>query len=375
MRIGLNLLHAMPEIGGGWNYIARLVESLGEYDRENSYVAFVTAKSVGMVPLQPNFETVRVGINPISRWQRVLYENTRLQIDARKQRLDLMHWFANTIAISNSVPGVVTIYDLLVFENPHSFSRLQRIYLQTMYPQTVRRAALLLPMSQTTARALCNILKACPECIQVIPAIVSAQFQPVASAKVIELRREYNLPDQFWLYVAYFYPHKNHLRLLQAYHDLKLNGVAPWPLILRGDDPGTGEEVKRLVTELGLENNVRFLPRLNEAKLPVLYSAATALVFPSLYEGGGIPVIEAMACGCPVIAANIPPVREFAGDAASYFDPNKVASIAEAMASFQGSNHQDRLQMRQKGLARSIEHRPQLVVQKLLNAYTRAMSK
>ena len=369
----------MPEIGGGWNYIARLVESLGEHDRENSYVAFVTDKSVGLVPRQPNFETVRVGINPISRWQRVLYENTRLQIDARKQRLDLMHWFANTIAIINSVPGVVTIHDLLVFENPHSFSRIQRIYLQTMYPHTVRRAALLLPVSETTARALCNILKARPERMQVIPAIVSARFQPVSADKVIELRREYNLPDQFWLYVAHFYPHKNHLRLLQSYHDLKLNGFAPWPLILRGDnpgdDPGAGEELKRLVTELGLENSVRFLPRLNEEELPVLYSAATALVFPSLYEGGGIPLIEAMACGCPVIAANIPPVREFAGDAASYFDPNKVASISEAMSSFQGSNPQDRLQMRQKGLQRSTEHRPQLVVHKLLNAYTRAMSK
>jgi hypothetical protein len=98
MRIGLNLLHSMPEIGGGWNYIARLVESLGEYDRENTYVAFVTDKSVGMVPRRPNFEIVHVGINPISRPQRVLHENARLQIDARKYRLNLMHWFANTIS-------------------------------------------------------------------------------------------------------------------------------------------------------------------------------------------------------------------------------------------------------------------------------------
>ena len=127
--------------------------------------------------------------------------------------------------------------------------------------------------------------------------------------------------------------------------------------------------------QLGLENNVRFLPRLGEGELPVLSSAASAIVFPSLYEGGGIPVIEAMACGCPVIAANIPPVRKYAGDAASYFDPNDVASIAEAMSSIQGGDPKDCCLKRCAGLDRSAEFRPQLVVPKLLNAYASALSK
>ena len=142
-------------------------------------------------------------------------------------------------------------------------------------------------MSETTTHALCNILKARLEHMQVIPAIVNASFQPVSSDEVIELRRKHNLPDQFWLYMAHFYPHKNHLRLLQAYYDLKSNGFSPWPLMLRGDDHGAKEEVKRLVAQLGLENDVRFLSHLSEGELPVLYSSATALVFPSLYEGGG----------------------------------------------------------------------------------------
>jgi glycosyltransferase involved in cell wall biosynthesis len=375
MRIGLNLLHAMPEIGGGWNYIARLVESLGEYDRENHYVAFVTDQSVGLVPRRPNFEIAHPGINPISRPQRVLYENTGLQRDARTHHLDLMHWFANNISVWRSVPGVVTVYDLHVFVNPHSYTRMQRIYLRTMYPHAVRRAALLLPMSETTAASLCHVLKANSERMQVIPAIVSDSFQPVSSDNAIELRRKYGLPDQFWLYVANFLPHKNHLRLLQAYHHLKLNGIASWPLVLRGDDHGAEGEIKRLITQLNLKNDVRFLPRFDEGELPGLYSAAAALVFPSLYEGAGMPVIEAMACGCPVIAANIPPMREAAAEAASYFDPNEVASIAEAMSSFQGRDPQDRCQMRQKGPERSTGYRPQIVARKLLNAYSRALSK
>ena len=204
MRIGLNLLHAMPEIGGGWNYISRLVESLGECDQENSYVAFVTDKSIGLVPRQPNFETVHVGINPASRPQRVLYENTALQIVARKQRLDLMHWFANTIAVANSVLGVVTVYDLQVFEKPHAFAWTQRIYLQAMFPHKFVAWRFYYPCQRQT-HALCNILKARLEHMQVIPAIVNASFQPVSSDEVIELRRKHNLPDQFWLYMAHFY--------------------------------------------------------------------------------------------------------------------------------------------------------------------------
>ncbi len=374
MRIGLNLLHAMPEIGGGWYYISRLVRALGENDRENSYVAFVTNKSVEIVPQVGNFEIVQIGINPVSRVERVLYENTRLQMAAWKYRLDLMHWFANTLSVLNSIPGVVTVYDLQVFENPHSFPWMQRTYLVNMFSHTIRRAALLLPMSEATAHSLCTILKACSERLRVIPAIIDGSFQPISDEKVNELRRKYSLPKQFWLYVAHFYPHKNHLRLVQSYHNLKLKGFTPWPLLLRGDDHGDEKEIRRLVRELGLEKDVRFLSHLNEAELAGLYSAATAMVFPSLYEGGGMPILEAMACGCPVIAANIPAVREFAGEAASFFDPKDTASIEEAMSSFQLNGPKVRWKMRCAGLERCGEFRPRLVAYKLLKAYARAVS-
>ena len=372
MRIGLNLLHAMPEIGGGWNYIVRLLESLGECDRENSYVAFVTDKSIGIVPRQPNFEIVQTGVNPVSRPQRVLYENTQLQIDVRKYRLELMHWFANTIAVANSVPGVVTVYDLQVFETPHTFPRTQRIYLQTMLPHTVRRAALLLPMSETTAHTLHHILKARIERMQVVPPIVGASFQPSSPYKVMELRQKYSLPNECWLYVAHFYPHKNHLRLLRSYHDLKLDGGSPWPLVFRGNDQGSRSGVAQLVTQLGLENDVHFLPHLSEEELPVLYSAATALVFPSLYEGGGIPVLEAMACGCPVIASDIAAVREFGSDAIFRFNPLDLPSIRMAMKVFQ-QDAEKRFQARQLGLEQVRNHRPDRVIPKLISAYQRAV--
>lgn len=368
MRIGLNLLHAMPEIGGGWNYIERLVESLGKYDNSNRYIAFVTDKSERLVPRQPNFELVHIKINSAFRPLRILYENTLLQMAARKHGLALMHWFANTIAFSNSVPGVVTVYDLHVYENPSAFAWPQRIYLRTMLPRTARRAALLLPMSDTTARALCRVVGNCAGRIQIVPPIVGESFNPSPPNTVKELRQKYALPEEMWLYVAHFYPHKNHVRLLESYHELKLNGFMPWTLVLRGDDHGVEDEVKRLVIQLGLEKDVRFLPRLSEQELPVLYSAATALVFPSLYEGGGIPLLEAMACGCPIIASDISAVREFGGDAISRFDPLSVQSIRNAIKELQqdaGMRHS----LQQLGIDQIQNNRPNRVIDKLICAY------
>ncbi len=375
MRIGLNLLHAMPEIGGGWNHIKRLIEALGIYGRGNEYVAFVTDKSIEIVPRQNYIEVVKVAINPVSRFQRIVYENSMLQMANRKYRLDIMHWFGNTISVFNKVPAVVTIHDLKVFDTPYSFSRMKRIYLQVMISHSIRHANILLPVSQTTAYEIKKYFKTCSKAIQVIPAIIGDQFKNASLENIIELRNKYHLQEKYWLYVAHYYPHKNHLRLLRSYHNLKLKGVELWPLVLRGNNQGFEEEVHNTVKQLNLEKDVRFLPRLKEEELPVLYSAAAALVFPSLYEGCGIPVIEAMACGCPVIAAKIPAVMEFAGEAAHYFDPKDISSIEEAITAFQSIAPKDRFQMIQKGLEKSLEYKAQNVINKLLNVYSRAKEK
>jgi glycosyltransferase involved in cell wall biosynthesis len=204
----------------------------------------------------------------------------------------------------------------------------------------------------------------------VIRVILEPSFQPAQPDAIGEFRMKYHLPEQCWLYVAHDYPHKNHVRLLQAYHQLKTGGRKPWPLVLRGDGLQTSSVLRRHVVQLGLESDVIFLPRLERFELPMLYSAASALVFPSLYEGGGIPVVEAAACGCPVTASQLPPIEEFVGEAALYFDPLDVKAIAESMLKFE-SDAELRKHYRQKGLTRAENHRAQRVVPILLDAYHR----
>jgi glycosyltransferase involved in cell wall biosynthesis len=135
----------------------------------------------------------------------------------------------------------------------------------------------------------------------------------------------------FWLYVAHFYQHKNHVSLLKACAYLKSSGFSPWPLVLRGDRKDASDIVIQTISALDLHESVILLPRLDLSEMPALYSAAAALVFPSFYEGGGLPICEAMACGCPVVAASIAAVQEYSGGLASYFDPGDVVSIARSM--------------------------------------------
>jgi glycosyltransferase involved in cell wall biosynthesis len=368
VRIGLNLLHAAPEIGGGWNYISNLVSALGEVDEANEYVAYVTDVSASLVPSRPNFRSVRIPIKSRIRIHRVVFENTALQTLVWRERLDCMHWFANARGLINAAPAVVTIYDLQPFVPHGQLSRAKRAFLRWQLRQAANGAAMLLPMSQATARGLQEVLGVQAGRMKVISPILESVFAVPAAEAVERCRRRYALPERFWLYVAHLYLHKNHSRLLSAYARLKSEGAEVWPLVLRGDAQPGGPDISALVRELGLQKDVFFLPSLPREELPALYAAASALVFASLYEGAGIPVLEAQASGCPVVAANIEAVREFAGEAAHYFDPLNVDDIARAMMGLAADNVARR-QLRDRGLERARRFRSGPVVHDLLAAY------
>jgi glycosyltransferase involved in cell wall biosynthesis len=193
------------------------------------------------------------------------------------------------------------------------------------------KAHVVAAISDTTAKAASRLLRIEPERIVVVPNPVDARYRPAPALEVEQFRRRFALPCNFWLYVAHPYAHKNHSRLLAAYRCFRNQGGCSWPLVLRADRKAEWAQVEQAIGELGLDGDVLWLPRLSVSDMARLYTAATALVFPSLYEGCGMPVVEAMACGCPVAASDIPTTREFGGSAVWHFDPHSVEAITDAM--------------------------------------------
>ena len=374
MRIGLNLIHAQPEVGGVWNYISNLMDALGQCDQTNTYVSFVNKKSVHIVPKSPNFKTIIVNINPIIRGGRILYENAVLPVYANKIRLQCMHWFANVMPVHFSIPSVVSVYDLMAFRRPQYFFPLKRIYLQYLMKLTAIRANAFLPISETTGDDFKNILRPKKGKIWVLPAVIDEQFKPIHSEKLNEFIAKYNLPEIFFLYVAHTYPHKNHLKLLHAYSKLLRQKKNCWPLVLRGESNVSGnskkgnENINSAIQKLGLEEKVIRLPRLRYRDLPLLYSSAGAVIFPSRFEGLGMPVLESMACGCPVAVSDLPVMREVAGNAALFFRHDSIDEIAFAMDTLQ-ENQDLRDRMRTRGLERAQRFSRSAVIDTLLAVY------
>jgi len=377
MRVGLNLLHCHSSIGGVWNYVRNLLEAIRDYSHANEYYAFVTVYSEQLVPAGRNWVPVKVRISGRQRLLRVMYENLILGWHAERLGLSCMHWFANTVGFMPRVPALVTMHDLNVFDLPPDFSRAgaARWYLRIMMPRSAARAAIVLPVSEATAARLTAVLQV-PRCkMVVVPSPIGEAFRPVGQCEVERFRAKYALPDRFWLYVSHYYPHKNHAALFRAYGQLVRRAAGgKWPLVLCGNRRGADSLMCEMAREAGVSEKIVWLPLLPDEEMPSLYSAATSLVFPSLYEGGGIPVMEALACGCPVIASNIPAVQEFAGEAAMMVEPSDCEGLANAMDRM-ASHEILQESYRQAGLARSVSFRSPAIAKRILDAYQKAAAR
>lgn len=373
MRIGLNLLQARPAIGGGWQYIASLVDILGRLDSKNEYIAYCNRHSELLVPAGGTIRVSvadRLGSNQL---ERIIFENSWLPHRARVDRLDLMHWFGNTQGIVSRVPSVITVHDLRSFESIGEYDPARMLYARVMIPWSVRRARLLFPVSKATAAALHDRFQIEPDRISVVPYPVGSRWRRASPELVHDLRAKYDLPHRFWLYVAHSYPHKNHRALFEAYARLHRSVQGTWPLVLRGDDKPGVPTLASLASEFGIGDSVIRLPSLPDNEMPILYSAATALIFPSKYEGIGIPLIEALACGCPAIASAIPTTLELAGDNVITIDPSSIASISDAMARFQqDDNLLAEYSLKASGCAKPFN--PDAVFQSLMNGYNAAVA-
>jgi glycosyltransferase involved in cell wall biosynthesis len=304
---------------------------------------------------------------------RILWEQLALPLALARMRLDLLHSPAYVVPLVGKVPAVVTFHDLSFFVMPSAFNRQNRLYLQAMARQSARHAARFIAVSQATRRDLVRILGVREDQVDVVYNGVDDTFQPIADeARLDGFRAQYDLPRRFILYLGTLEPRKNVAALVRAYAVARQRGVTE-PLILAGGRGWGDLALGQLIAELDLQDVVRMVGFVEMSDQALWYNAATLFVYPSLYEGFGFPVLEAMACGTPVLASDRSSLPEVVGDAGLVVDPMNPDSLAESMVTLLGDDDL-RVRFRALGLERARTFRWDAAARQTVESYHRALS-
>lgn len=276
---------------------------------------------------------------------RILWEQCAVPVLGRTRGLDLIHGPVNVVPLAGRTPSVVTIHDLAFLVYLEQYPSMQRRYLKTMTSASVRKARRVIAVSSYTARDVAERLGVSEEKVVAVPNGVSEEFHPRAGTDELErFRSENRLPADFLLFVGTLQPRKNLLGLLRAYATLDRSDRLP--LYVVGAPGWMYEEIFDEVRALGIAGDVHFSGYAASNALPLWYSAATAFVYPSFYEGFGLPVLEAMACGTPVVTSSTSSLPEVVGEAGIQVDPRDIGEIASAIARLLGDSAlRDRLSL------------------------------
>jgi glycosyltransferase involved in cell wall biosynthesis len=352
------------------HYIEQLLQHLARVDQTNQYTIFTTrgldAAALGLPPhftIQPSrFPT----INPRVR---IPWEQFLAPLILRQQRADLFHGTLNVVPLACPVPSVVTIHDLAFIRFPYTFRSYNRTYLDLATRVSVRRATRILAVSEHTKREVVGLLGVPAERVVVTPNAARVHFHPPAAEALAAFRTRHSLPEQFVLYVGTLEPRKNLTTLLDAYAQIARQSAVP--LLVGGGKGWMYDAVFARLEALGLRDRVHFVGYLDEEELPLWYAAARLFVFPSLYEGFGMPPLEAMACGTPVVTSNSSSLPEVVGDAGLMVAPMDVDALADAIMRLLSDEalHAD---LRERGLRRAQQFAWHTTAERTRDAYGQA---
>jgi glycosyltransferase involved in cell wall biosynthesis len=369
MHIGIDASRVtVAQRTGTEHYTFELLAALAQLDRQNRYTLYCNQPPAALPPLGPNFSLRHI---PFPR----LWTHARLSVELALHPPDVLfvpaHVLPLGVLLRRRMRTVVTIHDMGYMRFPESHTPAQRRYLRLSTSWSARAASQLIAISNTTRDDLMRYAGARPEKISVVHHGVSPRFQPVADQNLIAATQaKYGITPPYFLYVGTIQPRKNLARLIEAFASatrdwgLGTGNIAPNPqspipnlqLVIAGKRGWLTGEIERQAAQLFGSGSpaVRFTGYIADQDLPALLSGALAFVFPSRYEGFGMPILEAMACGTPVLASATSALPEIAGAAALLIDPEDTAAIADGLARLT-SDAVLRADLRARGLARAAQ--------------------
>ena len=380
MRIGVNALFLQrPQTGMG-QHLFHLLKGLDENDKQNTYILLSPRfrhTSVGRFPqLSERFQNIEV-VSALrrfgERFEALWWEQVGMVRACHKAGVDLLHCPYFTAPYFLPARTVVTVHDVIPLVMPEYRARAQSRMYTSLVAFTVRRAGAIITVSEYSKSDIMRTLRIPEDRIHVIGNAVDASYRPITDARVIEAVRErYAIGPRYILYFGGFDVRKNVERLLDAYAALPRATRKEYPLVIAGRLHPLGHPLypdpRPRIHQLGLDEDVVVTGQIREQDKAPLYSAATLYLFPSLYEGFGMPVLEAMACGAAVITSNLSALPEVAEDAARLVDPYDSSAITTGIAELL-ENAAMRDDLRQRALARAQHFNWNRVAQQTLEVY------
>jgi glycosyltransferase involved in cell wall biosynthesis len=311
-------------------YIYNLIGALPDADPSICYTVFTGGQGQ-----PPSHERIAVRRPPCSTehpLRRIVWEQVVQPVALLQTRPDLAHALAFITPVLNPIPAVVTVYDLSFVHYPALLPAARRLYLRMLTQRSCRRARRVIAISHSTARDLTATFGIPTDRIDVALPGVGNQFVPLPEGEVAAFRARKGLPDRFLLFLGTLEPRKNLPTLLRAYAQLPARDRAAVHLVLAGDKGWMSDEIFSTLEALALGDTVHLPGYVPADELPLWYNAAEAFVYPSVFEGFGLPVVEGLACGTPALVSDASSLPEAAGEAGRCLPPGDVKAWTEALA-------------------------------------------
>jgi glycosyltransferase involved in cell wall biosynthesis len=382
MNIVLNAVAFSPgRMGGIENYFRNLVTSLQNVDTSNNYHLICNERYIDSFSLtNPHFKPLSCNYTkPSPLWYlraaiRHVSPIDILRPFVNRLKADIIHHpFSILQPIGHRIPSVLTFHDMQHEFFPEYFSSYAIKARSSLCRPSAEQATRIIAISDHAKSCLVELYEIDPGKIDVVYNGYNPQFRVIDNHDLLEsVRNKYGLNKPFMYYPAATWPHKNHKRLLAAFRIMKDRYNFNGQVVLSGIAMDSNDDVVKEIGRLGLRDNVTVLGYLPYEDLPCLYNLAQLLVFPSLYEGFGIPLVEGMACGCPVTCSNVTSIPEIVGDAALTFDPGSTEDMAKQVWSLwnDDSLRQDLII---RGLIRVELFNWNTMARKTINVYAKAL--
>jgi glycosyltransferase involved in cell wall biosynthesis len=377
VHIGLNaqllsLSQSYRGAGISW-YMVNLLKNLAQASPELfQYTVFLNDRGFGaqapaLRPALTRLPTAR----PLVR---LIWEQLVQPVALRRAGVNLLHALAFVAPLAAPCPFVVTVYDLSFLRYPEAFRPFNRWYLRHFTAHSVKRAKKVITISESTRQDVINLLGVRPERVQTIYCGVDQSFRPLPTAEVEAFKAAQGLPERFVLYLGTLEPRKNVDGLIQAYARWRAQEPHAPPLILAGGKGWYYNQIFERVEALGLKDKIHFPGYVPQENLALWYNAATLFVYPSFFEGFGLPVLEAMACGTPLITSTVSSLPEVTGEAgvACLVEPGQTEVLAQRLAELM-ARPELRAEMRGRGLARAAQFSWEKTAQETVAVYREVM--